>query len=113
MLDQMDITGLSMSTRIGIHAWEQRIHQRLLIDINIPVDLSLCNNDLNKTIDYDALSRRVTSFVEEQSFDLIETVGEKIAALVKEEFNVSQVTIRVSKPDAIKNAANVSVCLTR
>lgn len=112
-LDQLDITGLAISTRIGIYAWEQRIAQRLILDINIPIDLSQCNNDLGKTIDYDNLSRRITTYVEEKSFDLIETVAEEVAAIIKKEFKVHQVTLKVSKPDAIKNAANVSVRITR
>ncbi len=113
IVDQIDITGLSVSTRIGIHAWEQKIAQRLLLDINIPIDLSQCNNDLSKSIDYDVLSRRVTSFVEDQSFDLIETVAEKVAALIKTEFQLQQVSLKISKPDAVKNAANISVRITR
>lgn len=112
-MDQLDIIGLSLSTRIGIHAWEQRIQQKLMVDISIPMDFTQCQNNLKNTIDYDALTKRVTSFVEDNSFELIETVAEKIATLVKEEFKVSKVIISVSKPDAIKNASNIRVTLTR
>jgi dihydroneopterin aldolase len=112
-MDQLDIIGLSLSTRIGIHSWEQRIHQRLVVDISIPMDFTQCQNELKNTIDYDALTQRITSFVEDNSFELIETVAEKIATLIKEEFKVPKMTISVSKPDAIKNAANIRVTLTR
>ena len=112
-MDQLDISGLAISTKIGIYDWEQRIKQRLILDISIPVDLSQCNNELSKTIDYDNLSRKITSFVEDQSFALIETVAEEVAAFIKKEFNVHQVTLKISKPNAIKNAANVSVRITR
>jgi dihydroneopterin aldolase len=112
-VDQLEITGLSLSTRIGIHPWEQKILQRLLVDITIPLDLSQCNNELSKTIDYAVLSERITAFVEDQSFELIETVAEKIAMLIKTEFLAEQVTIKVCKPHAVKNAGNISIKIAR
>lgn len=113
MRDTLVISGLTIATRIGVHEWEQRIDQKLLIDISIPVDLSICNNELSNTIDYDALCQCVTAFVESNAFTLIETVAEQIAALIKERFNVMQLKVSVSKPNAIKNAANVCVTIIR
>jgi dihydroneopterin aldolase len=112
-LDQLDITGLAVSTHIGIHAWEQKIRQRLLLDIGIPMDFTTCENALNNTIDYDQLCLHVTSYLESQSFELIETVAEKVAALLKETFNIATIRVRVSKPGAVKNADNVSVTVSR
>jgi len=113
MIDTLRITALSMTTRIGVHAWEQRISQKLLLDISIPVDLSSCNNELANTIDYDALSQCVTSFVESNAFTLIETVAEQVAQLIKETFKVHRLTVSVSKPNAVKNAGNVCVSISR
>lgn len=113
MRDTLVITALTIATRIGVHEWEQRIEQKLLLDISIPVDLSICNNELANTIDYDALCQCVTAFIESRAFTLIETVAEQVAALIKETFNVMQLTVSVSKPNAIKNAGNVCVTVTR
>ena len=113
MTDILQITGLNIKTRIGIHEWEQRILQVLLIDIRIEIDLSACNNQLENTIDYDALCQRVTTFVESQNFSLIETVAEKVAEVIKEEFKVATVRVSVSKPHAVKNAANISIVVNR
>ncbi|KTD38688.1 dihydroneopterin aldolase [Legionella oakridgensis] len=112
-MDSLDISSLYVSTYIGIHAWEQRILQRLLIDISIPINCSSCNDELFNTIDYDQLCQRITTFVESNCFNLIETVAEKIAQLIKNEFPVSQLSVRVSKPDAIKNAGNISITINR
>ena len=102
-----------MNTRIGVHDWEQRISQKLLLDISIPVDLSRCNDELSNTIDYDALCQCVTTFVESNAFTLIETVAEQVAQLIKETFNVAQLTVSVSKPHAVKNAGNICVTVNR
>ncbi len=113
MIDTLSISALNIATRIGIHEWEQRISQKLLLDISIPVDLSTCNNQLANTIDYDKLCQCVTGFVESNAFTLIETVAEQVATLIKKTFNVAQLTVSVSKPNAVKNAGNICVTITR
>ncbi len=113
MTDMMQITALSTKTHIGIHEWEQRILQQLLLDIRIPMDLTTCNNQLANTIDYDKLCQLVTAFVESNTFTLIETVAENVAQLIKDEFQISEVTVSVSKPHAVKNASNICVTINR
>lgn len=113
LTDSLQINALNVSTNIGVHAWEQRIKQSLLIDIIIPSDFSACEEDLTKTIDYDALCQQVTSFVESQYFQLIETVANAVAQLIQEVFKVKELTIKVAKPHAVKNAGQVSVMVHR
>jgi dihydroneopterin aldolase len=112
-MDKLEITGLRVLAKIGVHAWEQRIEQRLLIDITIPINLTNCNETLDETIDYSKVCRLVTTHVQENPCALIETVANQVAALVKTKFGVEQVTVRVSKPNAITNAGNVSVTIQR
>jgi dihydroneopterin aldolase len=112
-MDQLTISGLSVLTKIGVHQWEQAIDQRLLIDITIPTDVSNCQDELTNTIDYDQLCQQVTTYVESNQFALIETVACRVAQLIKDQFTVNQLTIRVAKPQAIKNAANVAITVTR
>lgn len=112
-MDYLNITALNVSTKIGVHAWEQRINQQLLIDISIPSDFTGCNDELTSTLDYDALCQLVTQFLESNSFQLIETVANNIADLIKDKFKVTQVSITVSKPHAIKNAGSVKVTVNR
>ena len=109
MQDSLHISALSIETHIGVHAWEQRILQKLLIDITIPMDFSTCNNALANTIDYDALCQRVTSFVQSNTYALIETVAEQVTQLIKDEFHVTSLSVSVSKPHAVKNAGNIRV----
>jgi len=112
-MDILQIEALTIKTHIGIHAWEQQILQILSLDIQIQTDFSTCHNQLKNTIDYDALCKMVTSFVESQSFALIETVAESVAQQIKERFQVTSLTVSVSKPHAIKNAKNVTVTIHR
>ena len=113
MLDQLQIKGLKVNTYIGVHAWEQRILQPLLIDVIIPTDFRDCDERIEATIDYDKLCHLVATHVESNTFQLIETVANQVANLVKKTFNLEQVNVTVSKPHAIKNAQNISVSITR
>lgn len=108
-MDKIEITGLTLNTFIGVYAWEQKIRQRLLIDLSIPYDLADCKDNLDNTLDYAAICQHITEDVENHSFKLIETVAEHVATLLKETFNLSEVTIKVSKPLAVKNAGNISI----
>ncbi|KTC71706.1 dihydroneopterin aldolase [Legionella birminghamensis] len=112
-MDTLEIKALKIATRIGVHQWEQQIKQNLFIDITIPSDFSQCEDALDKTTDYDALCRSVTDYVESNSFQLIETVAEHVAALVKREFKLEQVCVSVSKPHSIPNAGDVRVTVSR
>jgi dihydroneopterin aldolase len=112
-MDTLKISGLSVATQIGVHTWEQRISQPLLLDISMSFDCSQCEDELSNTIDYDSLCSKVTEFIESNAFKLIETVANQVAALIKKEFNVEQVTVSVSKPHAIKNAASAQVTVQR
>ncbi|KTD40397.1 dihydroneopterin aldolase [Legionella parisiensis] len=112
-LDTLIIKALNVSTKIGVYEWEQRINQQLLIDISIDTDFSACQEDLTKTIDYEALCSSVTLYVESKSFQLIETVANEVADLIKKQFKVSQITVGISKPHAIKNTANIQVVARR
>ncbi|CEK09753.1 dihydroneopterin aldolase [Legionella hackeliae] len=112
-MDLLQIKGLSVLTRIGVYAWEQQILQRLLIDISIPGNFNACHDDIANTTDYDKLCQQVTAYVSCNAFHLIETVADNVANFIKQEFNIPQLTVSVSKPHAVKNASDIRITVTR
>lgn len=108
-MDCLQIEGLRVETHIGIHAWEKKIKQILLFDIEIPLDFDKIADNIEQTIDYDALCQHVTTFVETHAFNLIETVAHEVIASIQNTFHIQALTLRVSKPHAISNAKNISV----
>lgn len=112
-MDTLIIEALHVSTEIGVYAFEQRIKQTLLIDITLSLDCSSCDDNLNNTVNYDALCQMVTQMVESRSFQLIETVANEVAKRIQQEWNVPKLRVAVSKPHAIKNAKNVQVIVER
>lgn len=108
-MDYLQITNLKIKTKIGVHKWEQAILQTLMLDIEIPMNISKCNDQIENTIDYAKLCQMITEHVENKSFALIETVATDVITLIKDNFQIDSVNINVSKPNAVANAGNISI----
>ena len=114
-MDKVLIEGLSVETVIGVLDWEREIKQRLVFDLELSTDIQQAGatDDLQYAIDYAAVSQSVLDLVEASSYQLIESLAEKIAAMVLAEFNISHVKLKVSKPGAVPQAQNVAVQIER
>lgn len=114
-MDKVFIEGLEIDTVIGIHDWERRIRQTLRLDIELGFDnrVPAASDDVADTLDYDAISQRLTAYVQASEFGLVETLAERCAALVIEEFGVAWLRLKLSKPGAVRNAAAVGVIIER
>ena len=114
-MDTVYIHGLTVDTVIGIFDWEREIRQKLVLDIEMAVDISpsAATEDIDRTVSYKDVSDRLTQFVEQSEFLLVETMAEQIASLILTEFPVPFVRIKLGKPDAITNAHDVGVIIER
>lgn len=111
MMDFLEITGLTVNARIGIHAYEQAITQPLLIDLKLPMNIRTISDELSETLDYAKLSQIIIEFAQSRSFGLIETVANQLMILIIEYTGVMPLELRVSKPFALAEAKNVSITL--
>ena len=68
-------------------------------------------DDIADTIDYKAVAKRLIDFVEGTDFQLVESIAERVAGIVREEFGVNWVRLRVSKPGAVTGARDVGVVI--
>ena len=75
--------------------------------------LAALSDSIDDTLNYKGVAKRVLAFVDESSFHLVETLAERIAMLILEEFGVSWVSITLSKPGAIRGSRDVGVTLER
>ncbi len=113
-MDKIIISDLAVFCRVGVPDEERARPQRLLISLEMLRDLSsaAASDDLTKTIDYDAVSRRLLGFSEGRSWKLIETLAADIADMVLNEFAADIVSVEVKK-FIIPEARHVAVHLTR
>ncbi|MCO4837527.1 MAG: dihydroneopterin aldolase [Oceanospirillaceae bacterium] len=114
-MDTVYVHGLAVDTVIGIFDWEREIRQKVVLDVEMAVDISAsaATEDIDRTVSYKDVSDRLTQFVEQSEFLLVETMAQEIAELILAEFPVPFVRIKLGKPDAISNALDVGVMIER
>jgi dihydroneopterin aldolase len=87
----------------GVHPEERALGQRFEIDLRIETSTRQAglSDELDQTVSYSDLARRVKAIVEGEPKRLIEAVAESVAAAVlAEDERVGAVTVTVRKPDA-------------
>lgn len=114
-MDIVFVQQLEISSVIGVYEWEKTIQQKLLIDLELATDIraAAADDDIRQTLDYAIICQQVTSLVQAQPIELIETVAERIAAMLLAEFATKAVAVRVCKPGAVTAAQTVGVAIRR
>ncbi|MBT3900982.1 MAG: dihydroneopterin aldolase [Gammaproteobacteria bacterium] len=113
--DIIFIEGLEIETIIGVYEHERDIKQKVVLDIEmtIPESDAASSDDLRHTVDYDAVSKLVTSYVIDTQYQLIESLAEQVASLVLGAFATDSLKLKLSKPGAVKNAKSVGLIILR
>ncbi len=114
-MDTIFIRGLRIETIVGIYEWERRVNQLIVLDVEMATDIrkAAASQNVRDTLDYHAIALRLTAFVQEQQFLLIETLAERCAELLQSEFSVAWLRLCVTKPDAATSAQGVGVQIER
>jgi len=114
-MDKVFIEGLTIDTLIGVYDWERRIRQPLMFDLEMAFDnrQPARTDNIADTLDYKAVSKRMTAYVQDSSFALVETLAERCAQLVLDEFDVTWLRLKLSKPGAVRGAKAVGVMIER
>ena len=114
-MDTVYVHGLAVDTVIGIFDWEREIRQKVVLDVEMAVDISAsaATEDIDRTVSYKDVSDRLTQFVEQSEFLLVETMAEEIAALILAEFPVPFVRIKLDKGGVVKKVKHVGVMIER
>ena len=115
MSDKVFIEGLEIETLIGIYDWERRIRQTLVFDIEMAFDnrIPAASDDIALTLNYKDVSKRLIDYVGQSGFGLVETLAERCAAIILDEFGVARVRLKLSKPGAVRGARAVGVVIER
>jgi len=114
-MDTVFIEDLRIETVIGIYDWERKIRQVVAIDLEMAFDNRgpAASDHIDDTLNYKAVSKRLIAFVEAASFQLVETLAERCAQIVLDEFHVPWLRLKLSKPGAVRGAKAVGVVIER
>lgn len=113
--DTIFLRGLSVECIIGFIEWERRVPQKVVIDLQLPVDCrrAASRDEVEDTLDYKKVAKRVVAFAEGSSFRLVETLAHRMALIVLEDFGIEWVRVSVNKPGAIRGSRDVGVSIER
>jgi dihydroneopterin aldolase len=114
-MDIIYLNDLRVEAVIGIYDWERRTRQRLILDIEIGVDIraAAATDNIEDTLNYKAVAKRVIAFVSDSNFQLVETLAENVAGIILSEFNVPWCRLRLNKQGAVRGARDVGVIIER
>ena len=114
-MDHVFIESLAIDATIGIYDWERRIRQTLVFDLEMGFDnrVPAATDDIADTLNYKAVSKRLIAYVSQSEFGLVETLAERCAEIVMNEFNVEWLRLKLSKPGAVRGARAVGVVIER
>ena len=114
-MDKIFINDLQVETVIGIFDWEREIKQTISINLEMEFDISKAakSDDINDSLDYKKVSKRIISLCEKADSYLVENLIEKIAQVVLKEFPVSKITVSLEKPGALRGSKSVGIKITR
>jgi len=114
-MDKIFLNELKVDAIIGIWEWERRIRQTVVIDLEMSADIAraAATDEIADTLNYKAVAKRIQDFVANSDFQLVETLAERIAAIIRDACSVAWVKVRVNKPGAIRGSREVGVLIER
>ncbi len=114
-MDIVFIEDLRIETVIGIYDWERKIRQVVALDLEMAFDnrKPAASDRIDDTLDYKAVSKRLIAFVENSTFQLVETLAERCAEIVLAEFDVRWLRLKLAKPGAVRGSRAVGVLIER
>lgn len=102
MTDWIRLRDLVFKGRHGVLPEERERSQRFEVDLELGLDLepAVRTDDLSLSVDVRALPRLVRELVEGPPVDLVETLAGRIAEQLLQLGPVSEVVVRMRKPEA-------------
>lgn len=113
-MDVITLRGMRVMGRHGANPGERDAEQPFDLEIELHADLSAAqrSDNLDDTIDYDALHERIVQIVRTTSFALLERLAGEILNAVFEDARVTRAHVTISKPQLL-DGATPSVRLQR
>ena len=114
-MDIVFLRDLRIDAVIGIYGWERRVRQTLIFDLEMSADIAraAASDQIEDTLNYKAVAKRLIQFVGDSEFQLVETLAERCAQLIRDEFGVRWVRLTLNKKGAVRGASDVGVIIER
>ena len=96
---------------IGIHEHEKIKKQKIKFNIVLNVNQSSVpdEKDINTIVDYEKITNKLENLTKSKKYNFLESLAEDSFKEIFEDNRINSVTIKIEKPEAIKNAGSVGV----
>ena len=113
--DRILIKDLLLRGIVGVNEDERHKRQDILLNLELVTDVLAAGESdrIEDAINYRTVAKRLIAMVEESDFFTVEKLATEIARLIVTEFPVTEVTVTVEKPGALRFARSVGVTITR
>ncbi len=114
-MDRIFIRDLALRCVIGVYPEERRQKQDLVINVVLEGDWRRAGRTdrIEDAVDYKRLKREILDVAETSAFHLLETLGERVAAVCLRAPGVRRCAVTVDKPGALRFARSVAVEIVR
>jgi dihydroneopterin aldolase len=113
-MDFIFIEEMRVEAWVGIFERERAAAQTVEINLTFGVpDAAARNDDIGATIRYDFVIERIRAELAVRHFNLLETLGEFVIALLLDEFHAPWVKISIAKIGITKGVRRVGVQIER
>ncbi len=114
-MDSILIRDLRVEVLIGIHKREHHVPQIVSLDLEIglPGDTVFATDRVSDTIDYEQVVLGIRKLGASGHFRLVETLADRVARLLLDEFGAPWVKVSAAKIGILPNARLVGVSIER
>ena len=114
-MDAVFIRQLRLQAWIGLYRHEKIAPQTVEIDLEIalPGDAVFRTEKVADTIDYGVVVAQLRALLAKERFGLVESLAERIADLILEDFKSPRVKVSVAKLGVLREAKQVGVTIER
>jgi FolB domain-containing protein len=113
---KLHIKNLRFAAIIGVHDWEIERLRQFSMDVTLEYDASkaIAGDDFSHAVDYGKVEQQMLDLARSRHWKLIETLVDAAANQILQSFSpVKEVTIAITKPQAMHFAESVTATLTK
>jgi len=96
---------------IGIHKHEKIKKQKIIFNITLEINQNSIPNekDIKSIVDYEKITNKLESLTKSKKYNFLESLAEDSFKEIFDDKRINSVTIKIEKPEAIKNTESVGV----
>ena len=96
---------------IGFYKHEKEKKQKIIFNVVLDVNQSSLpdEKDIKSVVDYEKITNKLENLAKSKKYNFLESLAEDSFKEIFEDQRINSVTIKIEKPEAIKNARSVGV----